>query len=345
MSFKNLDELIKYEFPEKNIVKTLTDKEIKNIDKKYHYSLSFFFKREIILIIDKIINFFLKGNFSMIKSRTLSYVKKKYDDLAGSYIEEFNNEDRSSIIELSDNRVVEIKGDIKDYHSECLSKIIIETNSKKILDVGTGEFTQFYLVKNKLNNKNYELLKDAGLDISFNRLDLGKKFLNQNNIKIDYILQADASNIPISENSFDLIYTCHCLEQVPNLFQKSVEEMLRVSSKFVVLIEPSYELSSAASKKYIYGKNYVMITDKILSKIKGVSKILRKKLPVRQYINGAEMIIIEKNTTPQTVNNDIKFISPKSKDLLILNEEEKTFETKNKKEKFLIDKGIIRFLE
>ncbi len=344
MSINNLDNLLKYEISEKNIVKTLTNEEIKNIDKKHQYSLLFFFKREIILIIDKIINFFLNGNFTMIKSRSLEGVKKKYDAAAGTYIKDFLTMDRTSIVELSDNRVVEIKGDIKDFHSECLSKIIIETNSKKILDVGAGEFTQFYLVKKKLIDKNYILLRDAGLDLSFKRLYSGKNFLNQNNIKVDYILEADASNIPISDNSFDLIYTCHCLEQVPYLFQKSVQEMVRVSSKYVVLIEPSYELSSKTTRKRIYLKNYVKITDKILSKIQGVSNILRKKLSIREYANGAEMVIIEKDKTLDNSTNNIKLISPKSKDLLIYNEEEKTFETKDKKEKFLIDNGIIRFL-
>ncbi len=344
MSIDNLDNLLKYEFSEKNIVKTLTDEEIKNIDRKHQYSLLFFFKREVILIIDKIVNFFLNGNFTLIKSRSLKGVKKKYDAIAGTYIKQFFNVDSTTIVELPDNRVVEMKGDMKDIHSECLSKIIIETNSKKILDVGAGEFTQFYLVKKKLINKNYELLKDAGLDLSFKRLYSGKNFLNQNNTKVDYILEADASNIPISDNSFDLIYTCHCLEQVPYLFKKSVQEMVRVSSKYVVLIEPSYELSSKTTRKRIYKKNYVKISDKVLSKIKGVSNILRKKLPIREYINGAEMVILEKDKIQETSTNYIKFISPKSKDILIHNEEEKTFETKNKKEKFSIDNGIIRFL-
>ena len=184
MSIKNLDNLLKYEFSEKNIVKILTEEEIKIIDEKHQYSLFFFFKREVILIIDKIVNFFLKGNFTMIKSRSLEGVKKKYDAAAGSYIKGFLNQDKTTIVELPDNRVVEIKGNIKDFHSECLSKIIIETNSKKILDVGAGEFTQFYLVKKKLINKNYELLKDAGLDLSFKRLYSGKNFLNQKNMRL-----------------------------------------------------------------------------------------------------------------------------------------------------------------
>ena len=234
---------------------------------------------------------------------------------------------------------------MKYFHSEYLSKIIIETNSKKILEVGSGEFTQFYLVNKKLINRNYEISKCGGLDLSFKRLHEGKIFLDQNNINVDFILQADASNIPISDNSFDLIYTCHCLEQVPYLFQKSVQEMVRVSSKFVILIEPSYELSNKTTKKRIYKKNYVKITDKILSKIKGVSNILRKQLPIRDYSNGAELVIIEKDEILDAKANDIEFISPKSKDLLILNKEQNILETKNKKEKFLIDKSIIRFIK
>lgn len=343
--FKNLDSLFEYKFPQRKIIKELSKSEIKKIDKKYDYTFLFFFKRKVILIIEKLISVFLGDSFTLIKSRSLYRVKKKYDQLAGLYIDNFTKGDAKSVIELPNNKIVQIKGNIKDYHSECLSKIIIKTKSKSILDAGAGEFTQFYLLKKKLINRNYKLHKDAGLDLSFNRLYKGKKFLKQNKLKIDYVIQADASKIPFNDSSFDLIYTCHCLEQIPKLFIKSVQEMVRVSKKFVILIEPSYELSNNTTKKRIFVKNYVRITDKVLSEIKGVSNIFRKKLPIREYLNGAEMVIIEKSIKFNNYKREeIKLISPKSQKLLFFNKRKKTFETKNKKEKFLLDKGIIRFI-
>ena len=70
------------------------------------------------------------------------------------------------------------------------------------------------------------------------RLKVGKEFLNSENQKIE-IYQGDAQKMPFKDNEFDILYTAHCLEQVPHLLENCL--MLRVSKKYIVLIEPSYE--------------------------------------------------------------------------------------------------------
>ena len=152
--------------------------------------------------------------------------------------------------------------------------------------------TQFYIVKKNLNKYGFNLEKQACLDLSIKRLIEGKKRLNfPDNLKL---IQADASSIPISDNEYELAYTCHCLEQVPHIFENCLNEIVRIASKYIVLIEPSFEKSNEITKKHIFKKDYIKINNKKLSKIKNVKKINRFKMPFIQYINGAEIIILEK---------------------------------------------------
>ena len=57
------------------------------------------------------------------------------------------------------------------------------------------------------------------------------------------------------------------------------------------------------------------------------------------------MIIIEKEKPVEFKNNQVKFISPKTKKKLVLNKDESMLTTLEKNEKFKIDNDIIIFVE
>ena len=99
----------------------------------------------------------------------------------------------------------------------------------------------------------------GALDIAFQRLEKGKKFLKKRKIRLDYIVKGDAANIPFADNSFDLIYTSHCIEQVPHLFNDILKECIRVSKNYVVLIEPSYEFGSKSKYFELFGKKFFFV--------------------------------------------------------------------------------------
>ena len=80
------------------------------------------------------------------------------------------------------------------------------------------------------------------------------------------------------------------LEQVPHLFVKAVNECGRVATKYVVLIEPSYESGSEVTKNHIYKKGYIKITSNLLKKL-DLSIVFRKILPIKTFHNGSEIII------------------------------------------------------
>ncbi len=272
--------------------KELDVSEVKKISENYNINFLFKLKRNLKLLVNKIINLFLKDKINLVKSRQVSNVKKKYDTIAGSYLEDILKPNQNFIAQTK-GKVFKVKGNIKNYYASCISKLIVITNSQKILDVGAGELTTYYLIKKILDKKKYSIIKPYCLDLSLKRLMIGKNFLNSIGQNID-IVQSDAQNMPFDDNSFDLVYTCHCLEQVPQIFEKCIREMLRVSKKYLILIEPSYELSNDITRKHIFKKNYIKINNKILNSLKKICIYKRYRMPLIQYVNGAEIVIITK---------------------------------------------------
>ena len=291
-----LDNEEKYFSPELILnkkIRFLNDNEILKIDRRYKLSFFFIIKRKIKLLLNYLLSIILRKNVNLVTSRNLNMVKKKYDNIAGLYVDELKKKDSKFLVQF-ENKVLECSGSIKQYYAYCISNIIQSLNLKKILEVGAGELTQYYLIKKDLDKKNYKIERSCGLDLSFKRLEVGKKFLNSEGQEIE-TFQGDAQKMPFKDNEFDILYTCHCLEQVPHLLEACLKEMLRVSKKYIVLVEPSYEFTNKITRNHIFRKNYVKITDKVLSKILKGLRYKRFKMPIFQYINGSELIIIEKN--------------------------------------------------
>lgn len=283
--------ILDYKFIIKNFDPNFNREELIQINKRYNFKISFVIKRKIKHIITFIYNLFFskKKNFTI--SRNVLNVKNKYDSLVGKYTDDYFDA-KNFFLAQADDQIFKVNGSIKDYYGSCISKIIKLTESRNIIEIGAGELTQFYIVKKNLIKYGFNLEKQACLDLSIKRLIEGKKRLNfPDNLKL---IQADASAIPISDNEYELAYTCHCLEQVPHIFESCLNEIVRIASKYIVLIEPSFEKSNEITKKHIFKKDYIKINNKKLSKIKNVKKINRFKMPFIQYINGAEIIILEK---------------------------------------------------
>ena len=228
---------------------------------------------------------------------------------------------------------MELKGTYEKYYSDFLFNFVKNKNLNSILEVGAGELTLIAELLNKLKKKK---IKKAALDISFQRLLKGKEFLKKKKIKLNYIVKADASIQPFANNSFDIVYTSHCLEQVPHLFNKIVDECVRVSKKYVIFIEPSYEFGSEVTKNHIYKKGYPIIKENLFNE-KNYKIIFRNSAPIKSYINGTEIIIIKKNKISKSKNNNV-LICPQSKRFLKI--KKNSLVCKKKNIFYKIKKGI-----
>src|SRR3989344_2849819 len=131
---------------------------------------------------------------------------------------------------------------------KILQKLALKANS--ILDLGCGEGTRLNLISTRKK-------VSIGVDISGTAIRMAKK--NYPNIKF---INADLENIPLENNSFDLVYSAFVLEHLINPV-RVLSEAIRLTKirRLLVLIAPNYGAPNRASppfkgnrvKKLIFG--------------------------------------------------------------------------------------------
>ena len=128
-----------------------------------------------------------------------------------------------------------------------------EYKFKNILEVGVGELTSLEDIYNFFGPD----IDCYGVDLSLNRLEFGLAEFAQRHQKCPVVAKANAIQLPFADNSFDLVYTRHTLEQMPKIFQAALAEIFRVSKGHVVLFEPTYELGTITQRLKMLSSDYV----------------------------------------------------------------------------------------
>ena len=176
-----------------------------------------------------------------------------YSFQAGTYIDNYN--------------YLKKRKEYPDYYYDHIYSKIQKyiKNNYSILEPGVGEgtFTNELSVR---NNKHFKNINYFACDYSLSRLLVCKNFLSKKKVNTKLFL-SNMRKIGISENSVDVVITHHSLE--PNLGMETViiDEFLKVSNKYVILIEPIYELNPKKNQvrmdKYGYIKNLYKICKKL----------------------------------------------------------------------------------
>ncbi|WP_072091029.1 class I SAM-dependent methyltransferase [Candidatus Pelagibacter communis] len=283
----------------KEPVKNSLTSHIKNI---HQFSLYKLFKLIVKRYLVDFLNLFIKEKKVYNENRSVREVKAKYEKISGLYIDKFYDEEKmeEGILKKKDflafnnheNKIYLIKGGraIKPI-TNIVSRFCNHHNLKSLIEVGAGELTTLYPIIKKINNLKFI----SALDLSPNRLKHGKAFLEKKNIQIDHLIACDASNIPYEDNSFDISFTHYCIEQVPHLAKKIINEMIRISSKYILIVEPSYQFSNNITRRNILNKGFPKLNDSHFKSSKA-KVIYRDGLPFTRYSNYAEITVLEKIT-------------------------------------------------
>lgn len=163
-----------------------------------------------------------------------------YDFQAGSYVEHY----------FADNEFVET---YTDKLAEVIENLNAGTNS--IFECGVGEATTLVPLINKLKG-NYSFI--GGNDISWSRVATAKKFAQQYCRLPVNLVVGNLFELPLADNSVDIVYTSHSLEPNGGHEKELLEELYRVTKKYLILLEPAYELASDEAKERMKKHGYVI---------------------------------------------------------------------------------------
>lgn len=170
---------------------------------------------------------------------TPQIIETAYDLQAGSYVASM--EDPSFV----QHKKVYCEEVAKTILSLCASPL-------SVLEAGVGEATTFAGVLSNLppGTKSY------GFDLSWSRIAYARKWLEKNGLKATALCTGDLFNMPFADGSVDVVYTSHSIEPNGGSEEPILKELYRVARKYVVLLEPGYELAGEEARKRMESHGY-----------------------------------------------------------------------------------------
>lgn len=194
---------------------------------------------------------YLKGSHDT--KNDIESIMISYDLQSGSYLEEYQQDANFR--------------KQKHQQAEKIARLIDEFSCSvhSVMELGVGEATTLIPLLEHIKRKDIRWV--GGNDISYSRIYVAKKFAEEKNMKNINLFVADIFNMPLADNSIDVVYTNHSLE--PNGGSEAIllEELYRIAKKYIILLEPDYERADIKSKQRMDKHGYV----------KGLSRIAKEK--------------------------------------------------------------------
>jgi ubiquinone/menaquinone biosynthesis C-methylase UbiE/uncharacterized protein YbaR (Trm112 family) len=173
-----------------------------------------------------------------------------YDFQAGSYIDNFKK--NKDFIERYCAAIADV---IKKYISKFES----------IIEVGVGEATTLASVLKAMKNKpKYSY----GFDISWSRIKYARSFIKSQAIDNNFLFVGDLFNIPIKDNSIDVVYTSHSMEPNGGREKEAITELYRIAKQYVILLEPCYELAGDEARNRMRTHGYITNLQQVILELK-----------------------------------------------------------------------------
>jgi len=212
------------------------------------------------------------------KKNSIEAIKISYDLQAGTYIQSYKNN-------LEFNRL---------YTSAIASIIESLGTHDSILEAGVGEATTLANVVEKLSAKPK---RSCCFDISWSRIKFARKFAESKGMNSDWLFIGDLFRVPLADNSVDIVYTSHSIEPNGGREEEALRELYRISSRYLVPLEPAYELASDEAKARMEHHGYVRGLKQTAEKLG--YKIVEYRLfdHIINPLNPTGLLIIEKDAS------------------------------------------------
>lgn len=114
-----------------------------------------------------------------------------------------------------------------------------------LLEAGVGEATTLSYVIESLPRPIEHI---HGIDVSWSRIHCAREWLRSREIAGVTLAVASLFRLPYADDSFDVVYTSHAIEPNGGRETEILKELHRVASRYLVLLEPGYELAGPEAK-------------------------------------------------------------------------------------------------
>lgn len=187
-----------------------------------------------------------------------------------------------------------------EYYSkiaDVIKQYLSEFDTVNLLEAGVGEATTLGAVLEQLPYEKIFRGGVYGLDASFSRLKVGKQFLKKEfNMQNVQLIMGDMLNMPIVNNACDIVYTVHACEPNGGNEAKILQELLRVTSKYLILFEPAYDLATEEAKKRMQQHGYVTRLYDVIQEMK-LDVVEHRLLGIsRNELNPTGVTVIRKDS-------------------------------------------------
>lgn len=201
----------------------------------------------------------------MSKLRLISRIKELYEQ--GGNIIDFLKTSNNGYVDVesimisydfqagSYTRLAKQNHDYIDRYTDAIKDIFpVFGDFSSIMEVGVGEATLMNPLMHKIDPHNK--LQKLGFDISWSRTRYARKNTEETNNTIN-LFMANLFEIPLPDNSVDIIYTSHSLEPNGGREKEALRELYRVAKNFVILLEPDFHNATEEGKERMTHHGYV----------------------------------------------------------------------------------------
>jgi ubiquinone/menaquinone biosynthesis C-methylase UbiE len=164
-----------------------------------------------------------------------------------------------------------------------------------------------------------------GFDISWSRAACARRYFEDKSLTNVKLLTADMLNIPFVDNAFDVVYTSHAVEPNGGNEEEILKELYRITAKYLILMEPIFELASKEGQQRMEFHGYVKNLKQIACYL-GYNIVEYKLFPKEMQfnlLNPTGLIVIEKNNS--NLDDVNLYADPLFKTPLIINDSKSAY--------------------